>query len=264
MRKKREKSNQWIWVACLAGLCVLSCLSPTQAEENSELRKLFIEANFSYKDSRYDMAIAQYEKILKGGYENGHLYYNLANSYFKKGDLGKAVLHYERAMLFMPHDSDLKSNYDYVRSLLNLGRQEMPGNRFHRCIDRLFIGASINGLTVFLSFLYLAVMVILSLDLFFKGLTRFSRAILFLLVLLFIPATLSLSRKINYFNNGSIVTSRQADVRFEPSETATTFFKLPEGSLVEILEKTGDWYKIKRSDGKLGWVSVLLIEKIKS
>ncbi|MFH1458038.1 MAG: hypothetical protein ABIG31_02590 [Candidatus Omnitrophota bacterium] len=263
MRKKKSKLNQWVLAVFLAGSCALSCISVAQAQENSELRKLFIEANFAYKDSRYEEAAAQYEKILKKGYENGNLYYNLANSYFKKGDLGKTVLYYERAMFFMPYDSDLKSNYDYVRSLLNLGLPEIPGSRFQRWIDRLFAGVSINGLAYFLSFLYMAAMAILSLNLFLKRFRRFSMPILILLGLLFLPAALSLNRKIDTFNNAAVVISKLADVKFEPFETATTFFKLPEGSIVEILGKTGNGYKIKRSDGKLGWISASSVEAIK-
>ena len=224
---------------------------------------LFIEASFAYKDSHYAQAISKYEEILKEGFANGNLYYNLANSYFKKQDLGQAALNYERAMLYIPRDSDLHSNYEYVRSLLNINRQEMPGNRFQRWIDRLFSSISINGLTIFLSCLYFMAVLLLSLNLFFKGFIRISRPILLLLIPLFLVAALSLGRKVDHLEKGAIVISRQAEVKFEPLATATTFFKLSEGSLVEILEKTGSWYKIKRSDGKLGWVDSSGVEPIK-
>ena len=48
--------------------------------------------------------------------ESGAVYYNLANSYFKDGQLGKAILNYERAKRLIPRDGDLGANYKFVLS----------------------------------------------------------------------------------------------------------------------------------------------------
>jgi hypothetical protein len=46
----------------------------------------------------YDKAILRYEKIIdQGGIQNAKLYYNLANAYLLKEDLGRAILNYRRA-----------------------------------------------------------------------------------------------------------------------------------------------------------------------
>ena len=84
--------------------------------EKENLAK-FYEANFAYKEGEYAKAILVYEEVLQDGLESGSLYYNLGNSYFKDEKLGKAILNYERAKLFMPRDGDLVSNYQYARSL---------------------------------------------------------------------------------------------------------------------------------------------------
>lgn len=215
--------------------------------------QLFYQANSAYKDGKYEAAIDDYEKAVSLGLESGNIYYNLGNSYFKRGKIGKAILSYERAKRFIPDDSDLKSNYDYVKSLLNLGPQ-LFGNWLERSADRLFDRVTINFLTILLSVIYIILIVALLSNLFLSGLKKLTKPIIFILVSIFILAAVSLRSKIIYFSTGAIVISKQADVKFEPLESATTYFKLTEGSIVEMLERAENWYKIKRPDGKMGWV----------
>jgi tetratricopeptide (TPR) repeat protein len=228
---------------------------------------LFYQGNFAYKEGKYDIAVENYEKIVNSGFGSGNLYYNLGNSYFKKGELGKAVLSYEKATLFIPNDSDLKSNYQYVSSSLNLGPQSF-GNWLEKLANRFFEEATIDFLTIFLSFIYLFITVFLICSLFFPSFRRNSKIIILVLVVLFVFSVVSLSSKITYLNNGAVVISREADVKFEPVEGATTYFKLSEGNKIEIIEKTENWYKIKRPDGKIGWIDKaalgLILESPKS
>lgn len=219
----------------------------------STANQLFYQGNSAYKEGKYDVAVENYEKIVNSGFGSGNLYYNLGNSYFKRGELGKAVLSYEKASFFIPNDSDLKSNYQYVLSALNLGSQTF-GNRFEKLVNRLFEGVTIDSLTIALSLIYLLAIVFLICTLFFPELRRNGKIIFATFIVLFILAAVSLSSKISYLNKGAIVVSREADVKFEPVEDATTYFKLSEGNKIEIIEKSQDWYKIKRPDGKIGWI----------
>ncbi|HSA31118.1 MAG TPA: tetratricopeptide repeat protein, partial [Candidatus Omnitrophota bacterium] len=84
------------------------------AEEPSAV---FAKANTEYQQGRYEEAGGLYEQILESGQESGALYYNLGNSYFKKGQIGKAILNYERALDFFPRDADLQANYAFARSI---------------------------------------------------------------------------------------------------------------------------------------------------
>jgi tetratricopeptide (TPR) repeat protein len=225
-----------------------SGLSSPQAKE------IFDQANALYKENKYAEASAKFEKILQLGLESGNLYYNLANSYFKQGQIGKAVLNYERAGYFIPGDSDLKSNYDYSRSVLNLGREEFAGNKISVWLAGFFAGIGIDTLTIFLPVVYAVLFLVLILGLFFERLKRLSRPLAFILTVLFILGLVSLDRKIICLERGAIVISNEAEARFEPLESATAYFTLKEGSRVLVLEGSGNWCKIKRSDGKVGWV----------
>ncbi|MCX5668533.1 MAG: tetratricopeptide repeat protein [Candidatus Omnitrophica bacterium] len=241
---------------CLVCLAVVFILRSSFAQETgvTEINRLFYQGNSDYKEAKFEAAIDNYAKILNLGLENGSLYYNLGNSYFKKGDLGRAVLSYERALILIPNDSDLKSNQEYVLSLLNLGPQSFE-NWLEKAANKLFGDVSINFLTVLLSFIYILAFLALVSSLFFAGAKKGIKFFLLGLAAVFIISVISLNSKITYLNKGGVVISKEADVKFEPLEGATTYFKLTEGSKVEVLDKTENWYKIKRPDGKIGWIN---------
>jgi len=65
----------------------------------------------------YQEAILHYEAIVKDGrVQNGKLYYNIGNAYFRLGDTGRAILNYKRSSLFMRNDRNLRQNLDYARN----------------------------------------------------------------------------------------------------------------------------------------------------
>lgn len=65
----------------------------------------------------YQSAALRYERLIQEGeIRNGRLHYNLANTYFRMGDLGRAVLHYRRAELYLPGDPDVVQSLRYARS----------------------------------------------------------------------------------------------------------------------------------------------------
>ena len=62
----------------------------------------------AYIKEDYAAAIQIYEALLKNG-EASEVYYNLGNSYYKIGEIAKAVLNYERALLLQPGNSDIRA-----------------------------------------------------------------------------------------------------------------------------------------------------------
>jgi tetratricopeptide (TPR) repeat protein len=233
-----------------------------QSNTNAEIIQNFHFANLLYKDNKYAKAIEEYNKIPAKGFESGYLYYNLAGSCFKNGQLGLARLNYERAGFFIPNDSDLKSNYEYTISLLNLSPEEVSLSFFLKWIAKLSQGFSINALTLLLSFLYTVFFAILILRIFIRRIKRFDALLLTVVIALFTLTALALNRKIDYLNNGAIVINKGLDAKFEPFDSATTYFTLTEGAKIKVIDATNNWYKIKRGDEKIGWVNKSGVEML--
>jgi len=55
-------------------------------------------------------------------------------------------------------------------------------------------------------------------------------------------------------NQPAIVFSEKAQIKNAPTFNSEDVFTLHEGTKVMVLDEVDDWYKIKLSDGKIGWV----------
>ena len=90
-------------------------------EVGDNIEHLLLGANESYNKGAYQEAVSVYEQLLNAGLHNGHIYYNLANAYYRQGNIGKAVYNYRRALFLLPTDPDIKAN-------LNLARKQTKDN----------------------------------------------------------------------------------------------------------------------------------------
>jgi tetratricopeptide (TPR) repeat protein len=84
---------------------------------------LFKEANEVYAadasqaEDLYEKAALRFERVVReGGIENGKLYYNIGNAYFRAGDLGRSILNFRKAEQFNPNDPNVQQNLAYARS----------------------------------------------------------------------------------------------------------------------------------------------------
>jgi tetratricopeptide (TPR) repeat protein len=79
------------------------------------------KANALYAQGNFEAAIQQYEMITQIQGISPELYYNLGNAYYRNGQLGKAILNYNRALLIAPHYNDARFN-------LSIAQQKVVDN----------------------------------------------------------------------------------------------------------------------------------------
>ena len=214
----------------------------------------FQSAVSAYRQEKYDEAIHDLETIIQGGWESGIVYYNLGSCYLKQGNQGKAVLFYERAKRLMPRDHDLKFNWRYVTEKIT----NFPPENW---IERSLCLFSLDEWVLYTTILIFLLSSFHLLSLFLRWPVRLRRIGLIGLALIFIASVFFVFEKINYEKDWAVVLM-DADSKFEPRNDATVYFKLAEGMKVKILTQDEGWVKIKRSDGKLGWVHQDNLEKI--
>ena len=106
-----------------AALLLVACGSAPFAAQEA----FFEEGNRLYQEGDFAGAVELYERILESGVESGELHYNLGNAWFRLGEIGPAVLHYERARRMMPRDDDLRANLELARSLTVDEITPLPG-----------------------------------------------------------------------------------------------------------------------------------------
>ncbi len=84
------------------------------AAEAAERQRTFIRALEVFDAAKgpddYRQAAALLESLLADGYQNGAVYYNLGNAYFRAGDFGQAIAAYRKARPLRPRDPYLEAN----------------------------------------------------------------------------------------------------------------------------------------------------------
>ena len=247
--------------------CVLFLLAAAWAglafaADNANPSVMFYKGNAYYEQAKYDEAIAEYRNALAAGYESGNIYYNLGNAYFKKGELGRAIVNYKRAQRFIPQDVDLKANTEYAQSAAEQTVAQKT-NIFMRILDKATETLSPDALAGLSVVSYSLVFLLAITLLFVKNMHRYARLPLLVCCVIFILAAAGLYVKIDRINQPwAVMLDKETDVKYEPFDSATGYFKLFQGQEVLLVKTKGEWAFIKRPDGKFGWLKAAGVEKI--
>ncbi|MDD5504325.1 MAG: BatD family protein [Candidatus Omnitrophica bacterium] len=261
---KLERSLRMNAKYILITFFLLSLSACACAADFTEERKLYVKSNVDYARGDYEKAVSGYKEILNKGLESGALYYNLGNAYFKNNDLGRAIANYLLALKLMPRDHDLMSNIEYARSLVkNNIRPPHRGplmNQVFRLSSKLTLDAAAY---IFIFLYYLFALAVLALV--FK--TRGKRFLICLVwasgvLLTIFSFVFYCNLKQNYLDKKAVVVNQGLEARFEPFDTATVYFLLDTGQEVSIVDHGQGWIRVKRPDGRQGWVKKDGIEKV--
>lgn len=241
-------------------LVVLSASSAFAAGSNERIEETFDAANHLYRDEKYDDAGTAYEQILAQKKESAAVYYNLGNAYFRKGEMAKALLNYERALKLSPRDSDARYNLRYVRSLFP-EKVLSEKSFFTGVIDGFLSFYSIDEMVLITTIFFVCICLLVLVISYPKWSFRWEKVLACILAVFFILFAAGIFIKVQIEGNAAIVLL-DTDSKFEPRKDSTSYFHLGKGEKIKILHSEDDWAKIQRTDGKLGWVPRDIFEKI--
>ena len=233
--------------------------------DRNEQQKIIQEANELYKNEKYQEAIFTYKKVIDNGYEAAELYYNIGNAYFKINKLGYAILYYEKAKLLAPNNKKNNQNLKFAQSFINNDIKNIPEFFVKKAVMQIIISKSSNFWAFLSIFLFIFGITFLILFLFFKK-NQFKKLVFFIAILLLITSGsfVVFSYKMKKFSseNKQAIVVKNATMNSSPEFDSEDLYILPEGIKVSILNKSDDWYEIKLSNGKIGWLTTENIEKI--
>lgn len=235
------------------------------AEKAETPAQSFYLANADYAKQNYAKAVEGYLKVLDAGIESGNLYYNIGNGFFKLGKIGYAILCYERARRLIPADSDLKSNLNYARSLVEDGLSQIPRKRFlARMIERPFESFNLNSIVAIGTVLYTLIIIIVVLNMVSPAFARKSKVFLMTVGVVFFFNLAAFG--IRYYEEEilkyGIVMQKGVECKYEPIDQSTTYYRLGEGNIVRVIKTRDDWRQIRSLDGKIAWVKKDQVEEI--
>ena len=224
------------------------------------------EGDSAYMKNDYASAIQIYEALLNRG-EAADIYYNLGNSYYKAGDIAKAILNYERALLLQPGNGDIRANLEIARSKTVDKVEPVPEIFFVSWTKSLINSMSVDSWAGFGVVCFILLIVSLYLFIFSKQIVLkkagFISGIVFLAVTILANVFANQQKDELTNRNSAIVINPSVTVRSTPSESGTSLFILHEGHKVGVKDGSmKDWKEIRLEDGKVGWVPASAIEII--
>ncbi len=224
-----------------------------------EIDLRFENANQMYRSGGYDKAAKVYEEILTQGYESPDLYYNLGNCYYKLNNIPSAILEFERARKLKPQDEDITHNLTLANLRTEDRIEPIPDLFFVNWLRKWTELASADEWAIIgLVCLWLALFMIIGIFYTYRTLLIrriFSITAVLALLLFALSFVAALNRhKFQESRKFAIVFSSSTDVKSAPDEQSTGLFVLHSGVKVELIDRVGDWNKVRLADGKIGWM----------
>ncbi len=206
----------------------------------------------SYDSSDYKNAIIFMEQKIQNE-KNGTNYYNLGNAYYKNHELGKAFASYLKARELAPLDSSIKANINFIKDrLVDSLETEYVTTTDMFFFWNFFINKKTSWfiLTILLACFFISILVLV-----LKQQKRTPRIITTVLFILNVIWSISFVVKYNQMSWTAVI-GETVEVKSSPNSESSSLFSLHEGAPVMIQDKLyeGNWYKIKLSDGKEGWI----------
>ena len=226
------------------------------AQASIENAEIYNSANNFYTKKEYHEALDLYLELANRGIQNPLLYYNLANTYFKIGNVGYAVLYFERALLLKPFDRDIRANLNLVRSQLEDKIAPLYNDGILKLLRRLFSFPGIK-MTVYLEVVLFTTLIILLLSFLFLPHSRMHLknpiiiiGAIYLAILIGMISQFTYERK---FPQG-IILQKVLDIKSSPLVESETLFTLHEGAKFRLIESRGEWIRFSIQDGRQGWM----------
>lgn len=251
------RQTRRIAIVILVFICMVSV---AQAKPDTSFVEQFFEANQAYKNDQFQQAIDGYTRLIENGYDNGHVFYNLGNAYFRLGDLGHTILSFERARLLIPRDGDLSFNLSHARNQVQDAVVDLQTSSFSG-----FLGLdSLNRFETFFGFTLLNILFfsLLFIRIFKKSEWTYYLSI-FMAILISIGACAVALKWVAWAtDNRAVVISEEIAVQAGPDSRDTLLFKLHAGTIVDVERTENDWTLLQLSKDKRGWAKSNQIERI--
>ena len=265
-------------MALVAVACV-AVSTPLRAADNKTTAranwKTGIEA---YNAKEYAEAVEAFETVVASDYASAEVYYNLANAYFKLGqqatssrpfaggELGRAVLNYERALKLDPTLDDARYNLDIAKDYTN-DTEAVPESFIVRLWRSMAGVMTTNGWAV-LSIVMFGVALVSLMVYLLNGNIVVRKVAFFLSLVVVVVFALSTALSLTQLraaevdNRAVVLASDTTPVHASPDSASKIIREPSQGVTVEVERKQGDWSEVRFADGEKGWVRSANVEII--
>ena len=233
------------------------------------------KADSAYLQDNYTEAEKLYNQIIATEGSSADIYYNLGNTYYRLGKLGRAILNYERALRLDPAHEDARINLDFLKTKI-VDKPINEDSIIKIFVDNITDKLHPNVWGYVAMFVFILMLVTITIYLFtntvlFRKIGFFSAIILFILFIITLSITIYGTNKVTTQNEAIIITGSTvlSTSPREPKTRNEEAFRLNEGSKVKIidvykntiLEDSTIWYEVKINNNR-AWINASDVEII--
>ncbi|MDO4789696.1 MAG: tetratricopeptide repeat protein [Porphyromonas sp.] len=226
------------------------------------------EANSAYSNADFEKAIELYSDLIDSeSAPTAEMYYNLGCAYFKSGDIGRAILNFERTLRLKPGDKDARHNLKIAnsRTLDKIVDTETPF--FYNLLDKM--ATSTEGSTWMMLALLFFLGVCFSIILFFfwKGSSLrkrifFYTAVVSLVFSLIFNLLAWRAASVTYDDSLAIITAEVVTLKSSPDNASENLSIIHSGIKVRQIQDLNGYTEVSLPDGTRGWLKSEDIEQI--
>ncbi len=212
----------------------------------------------------YRQAAVAFERLVTDGVRNPALEYNLGNTRFRLGDLGRAILHYRRAQRLDPRNAKLAENLKYARNRVEPTLK--PGGE-QRLLQRLLFWHYNTSVRLRFWFTVMAsVAGWLGLAIWLRRRWQALAMLSALAIVLGLANATSLGWQLHDETRRppAVVVQGEQTLRLGRGEGYDPAMKQPLGPGVElrVLQQRGDWVEVRLPDDRTGWLPAQAVERV--
>ena len=234
--------------------------------DNADVEAISV-ANQLYTAGNYAEAAQIYEQLLSRGVIDSSLYYNLGNTYLVQGDLGRAILNYQRAARLDPRDPDIKANLAIAREQSGNDYSREPVSPIQSLSEFTTSWLTLNETAVSaLVFWFILGFMLLAYRQFQPGKIRaLLRYGMILAALLFVFAGISFGTRLYVEQTipEAVIVADVVTINSDPGEEFATELQLFSGTEVKLLDTQGSWAHLAGPNDVInGWIPLNTIESV--
>lgn len=227
--------------------------------------RLFIQANQRYQSGAYSQAADLYAHLInQQQIKTSALYYNLGNCFYRTGQMGRAILYYEKALLLAPRSPEIRQNLVFARGQ-TIDRIDSTIPFISAVFSRILSYFTLNEVSWAFWSIAIVFLFISGLILNRRASSRMIQGYVYvaLPLILGIGILFALKLYMYAYQPQGVVIAPKVEVKSGPGTGFQTLFALHDGTKFSYTgDRQADWVRLELDNGNNGWLPADMVSAI--
>jgi tetratricopeptide (TPR) repeat protein len=216
----------------------------------------FQAGNNAYQRNDFATALQKYHQIAATGKQSDALFYNMANAYYRRGQLGPAILYYQKAKQLNPYHAKIAHSLEIAQSKTKNQIAQVPEAFWTTAWRYLYWIFGLSGFFWSAIVFYVVVILLIAHQIWFRTESPWRRRALMICapMLFFLMAATFFASFKSEERNFAVIQPKKSELFATPVLEAQSIKVVYEGLTLKITERAGAWFRVRLPNGVEGWI----------